>query len=253
MRRALFLTALLALSIFTALASPVSSETSNVAIDFTGDTTIAIGSTNHYVLNLTGGPAATGGTWDYNIIPIYENSTGSPKVEPKNMSSEDNVFHFNFTAPDVGQVVKLKIVAESRNVTDTSSSERIIDIKVVKPILIKAKVFNEGDVAVNQAKVYFYANSGLISTKYVDVPANTDRTLWVNYTTYVEGANKITIKIDPENEVLKLAGGTTEISKTIYYKEDAGKFEGLYMLGVFVMVIMLLWTANWTRKKVRGY
>ena len=256
MRRVTVFTALMILALLSSLimlTAPANSETSAVGIELDGDTSIAIGSTNHYVLTISGGPAETGGVWSYNIIPIYENRTGSPKVEPENKSSDNNVFHFNFTAPAAVQRVKLKIEAESNNATDTETAERIVELKVVKPIVIRAKVFNEGEVSVDQAKVLFYGNSKLIGTKYVDVPPHANRTLVLNYTTYADGANKVTIKIDPENEILTLAGGNTEITKTVYYKEDAGKYEGLYQFFVVVLALMLLWTANWTRKKVRGY
>ena len=252
MKLSIFIGLLIIMSIFSSLALTASSQTSNVAIDYEGDSRIAINSRNQYVLTLTGGPADTGGTWEYTIIPIYENWTGAPKVEPKNASSESNVF-FNFTAPGVAQLVKLKVLAESKNGTDSSTNERIIEIKVVKPIVISTTVYNSGDVSVEQAKVLFYANSNLISTKYVDLPANGNVTVHLNYTTYVEGKNSITIKIDPENEILKLAGGKTEITKVVYYREDAGKYEGLYILFIIVLIFMLLYVVNWTRKKVRGF
>ncbi len=252
-RMLLFGTVILILMGCWSLCPPATAE--KTGIELIGPRVVAVGSVTQYTVKITGGPAENGnGTWEYRATLIPENYSGQPRIDQINgTSNSTNIFTFNLTASDVEQTMKIVLKGTSSNETDSATVEKTIKIKVVKPIVLRAVVRNNGEMDAENVPVSFYVNGKLIGTKYVDVPAKGETEVSLNWTTYSDGEYSIKVVIDADNKLLELDEGNNALTSRVFVETHVKNLTGLYGFGIFVMCLITLYTFLWFIKKRRGY
>ncbi|MCU0851945.1 MAG: hypothetical protein MUC90_01625 [Thermoplasmata archaeon] len=227
---------------------------SGISMDLVRPTYAAKSARVECTLTVYGGPAADmGGNYSYRATIEGENTTGG-LVEPSSAASPTGVFKFNLTMPAFApQTIDLVINVTSKGLTLASvSTETFYEIKVVDPILIKAEVFNVGEVDAKNVTVKIYADGALLQTRIINVSAQSSKTIMYNWTflDIRDGKHVITVTVNDPDQLVEFSDGNNEFSQVIYVGEQSNVLGGILTMIVIVLSVFvaLMWFSKPQRR-----
>lgn len=186
-----------------------------IVASLSGRTIVANGTTQGYVLNVTGGPVGQG-NYSYTAFVYAKNTTGL-SVTPTTGTDAQGVFYLNLTAGVQPEIVTLTI-----NITAGAGSQQVYSVKsflvnVVRPVTVTVPVTNEGPSGVQNANVSLYVDGSYVQSRNVTLSAGQTTNVtftWLAYH-YPAGSNIATVSINASGHVL-FSNGETQTSFTIY-------------------------------------
>jgi len=205
-------------------------------------------------LYVSGGPAGDiGGNYSYRAEVVAGNETGS-SVSPTTGSSQQGIFFFNVTMPgEAPQKIKIKVNATSTEWSGKDSKYRVgeFEMLVVDPIVITAKVLNNGPVDAYNVTAKFYADGTLLGTKVFNVSSHASVDLEYNWTFFRidSGKHVVTVTIDDPNNLVEFSDGNNAFSRTIYVGNQGNPMGAI--LTILLIIVSILVVLMWFQKPVK--
>lgn len=205
-------------------------------------------------LYVTGGPAGdVGGNYTYKAEIVADNETGS-SISPTTGSSQTGVFTFNATMPaEAPQKIKIKVNATSTEWKGKDSKYKVreFELLVVDPIVITAKVQNDGPVDAYNITARFYADGSLLGTKVFNVSSHSSTDLVYNWTFYsiADGKHTVTVTIDDPNDIVEFSDGNNVYTRTIYIGNQGNPVGAV--LTIVLIIVSILVVLMWFQKPVK--
>ncbi len=200
----------------------------------------AINEKHAYYVNVTGGHGADpDGNYSYAAEIISPSGTDAT-VSPINGVNRSGVFVFNVTMPSKAGQMTLRVNASGYSTLGTDLLSREVLIQVVTPIVMSAKVVNQGSVAVTNVPIVFYLDDAQVHSTTFDLAAGASTTVVFNLTSSVStGQHTVKIVLDPTNQFARFEGGGSVFTKTIVVNPpDYGSTDGLLII-LFVMLMII--------------
>jgi len=155
----------------------------------------------------------------YFIATITGPQVKNALVSPGDGISKNGIFHFNVTSPEVAQDVTITV-----NITSYTSPQdyvkvtKQIYIQVVGPVIISAKVVNNGNMALVGVPITFYADGVQLYKTNISLEALSSKTVIYNWTQQdiSNGEHLVTVELDPNNQFVRFEGGGTVFTQTVY-------------------------------------
>jgi len=235
-------------------SAPNASAYSSVSVNLEYQTYAGKLQTIQCKLYVAGGPAGdVGGNYTYRAEIVADNDTGS-SVSPTTSSSQTGVFIFNATMPgEAPQKIKIKVNATSTEWTGKDSKYKVreFDILVVDPIVITAKVQNDGPVDAKNVTARFYADGALLGAKVFNVTSHSTIDLVYNWTFYgiSDGKHIVTVTIDDPNKIVEFSDGNNVFTRTIYIGNQGNPVGAL--LTIILIIVSILVVLMWFQKPVK--
>jgi hypothetical protein len=223
------------------LSSQAADAANPIYISVDGKSTVATGETNPYEIMAIGGPAeGTGGNYTFTVT-LEGKNIDDALLYPNDGSSATGIFKFNLTAPTVS--TEMTIIVDVTSTSSTGSkqtSSRNYYVDSVAPIVISAKVINQGSVALTGIPVYFYADGELLEEKSVSLAAGASTFVYYNWTENVgQGQHEVTVELDPNNQFVRFASGGTVYTQTIYVgMSDYGNTNAILIGGIVLLAFV---------------
>jgi hypothetical protein len=223
------------------IASPTLDATAPIYIKIEGKATVAIDETNAYFVTAVGGPAEeAGGNYSF-IVTIEGQNVADAIISPANGKSSTGVFQFNLTAPSAATEMTIVV-----NVTSESSAgAKLVAtmpyyVKSVVPIVITAKVVNQGSVDLSGVPVYFYADGDLLEEREIDLSAGGSKVVVYNWTDSVgQGQHEVSVQLDPNGQFVRFESGGTIFSQTIWVgMGDYGNMNAILIGGIMIFIFV---------------
>ncbi|GEM_PF-1320992 len=222
-----------------------------VAVFVKGPENIAINATGEYTVKVDGGPASMSdsGWYTFSARIEYENKTGNPGVDPTSGNSTTGVFRINITAPATEQTITLVVTGTSETPDgQKDSAEKRVKIKIVRPVVLKAKVKNEGKIRVENVPVVFYADGKEVARTRVSLDPGEEKTVMVNWTTYDDGPHTVEVKVDPEGNFWDVTTENNVASTQIYINKPHNYLNYLYATVLVLMAFFVYGKVREARK-----
>lgn len=209
--------------------------------DYAGKSTMFVA-----VLTISGGPAGdVGGNFSYKAeIVDFKNKTGF-SVTPDRATGPSGVFNLNITMPgEAPQEIRIRINATSKAYPsgDTEYSLKSFSIDVVDPIVIRAKVYNTGDVDARNVTAKFYADGFLLGSTVFNVTAGSSTEIHWNWTFVKidEGKHVVSVVLDDPNKLAEFSDGNNVFSQTIYVGDVGNPVGAILTIGVIIMSVLVV-------------
>jgi hypothetical protein len=206
-----------------------------------GPTLVSVSEMNQYTITGVGGPAESGGNYSFAAYVTGSQSDFTGFVRPLAGVSARSTFLVNVTAPNLGQTMTLFINMTSTKGLDTERASTSIVITVVNPIVISARVVNQGSMGVSGVPVKFLADGKQLYNTTIDLAAGESRTLVYNWTAQgiSSGEHLVTVELDPNGQFVRFASGGTLFTQTIFVGgNDFGNIN-LLMVMMFILLLVL--------------
>ena len=206
-----------------------------------GRSVVAIDETNAYVVTAVGGPAEVAkGNYSF-IVTIEGQDVTDAIISPANGKSPIGVFRFNLTAPSAA--TEMTIVVNVTSQSDAGAkmvATMPYYVKSVVPIVITAKVVNQGSVALSGVPVYFYADGELLDEKAIELSAGGSKTVIYNWTASVgKGQHEVSVQLDPNGQFVRFESGGTMYSQTIWIgTDDYGNMNAILIGGIVLFLLV---------------
>ena len=223
------------------LSSQAADAVNPIYISVDGKSTVATGETNPYEIMAIGGPAeGAGGNYTFSVT-LEGKNIDDAWLYPSDGTSATGIFKFNLTAPTVTTEMTIIVDVTSSSSTgskQTSSLNYYVDSVV--PIVISAKVINQGSVALTNIPVYFYADGELLEETSVSLAAGASTFVYYNWTESVgQGQHEITVELDPNGQFVRFASGGTVYTQTIYVgMSDFGNTDAILIGGIVLLAFV---------------
>ena len=198
-------------------------------------------------LTVSGGPAGDmGGNFTYKAEVVADNKTGS-SVSPSSGTSNSGVFRMNITLPgEAPQTIKVKFNVSSKDPATGDSVEKVREytIEVVDPIVIKAVVYNMGDVEAKNVTAKFYADGVYLGMKTFDIAAGASKSISYNWTwLHIDaGEHTVTVVLDGADDIVEFSSGNNVYTMTVYIGEEGNILGGVLTIGVVIMSVFVFLT-----------
>ncbi len=197
-----------------------------VLVFIDGPSELQTNTTVEYVIKITGGPAEeneTAANWSYSArLEAKDSDVSGGYIEPKNAFSEKNTFKINLTSSTNPRILRLIVNGSSatNNTNAQSSGEVVREIEVFRPIPmnISAIIRNPTKVNVQRAVISFYLDGKLMGNRTVDVPANSSKTVYMNwiFSKKEVGEHTVEIRINEALNLLEFENGDNIKTMVIY-------------------------------------
>jgi hypothetical protein len=205
-----------------ALAPQPADADSPIFINVDGLTTVAVRETNTYSVFAVGGPAeAAGGNYSFSV-KVQGSNVVDAVISPANGKSTTGRFTFNLTAPSAAtqMTVVVDVTSESNTGSEMSATMNYYVDSVV-PIVIWAKVVNQGSMALTGVPVYFYADGDLLEQEDISLAAGESKIVYYNWTASVgQGEHEIVVELDPDGQFVRFESGGTVYTQIIWVGLD---------------------------------
>ncbi|MEM0449261.1 MAG: CARDB domain-containing protein [Methanomassiliicoccales archaeon] len=206
-----------------------------------GRNVVAVREVNPYVVTAIGGPAEVPGGGNYSfLVTVTGRNAVDALVSPANGVTPTGIFRFNLTAPSSATDMTITV-----NVTSTGPSGKVSKIynyyvRSVEPIVISAKVVNQGSIEVEGVAVRFFADGVLLQEKKVDIPAGASKVVTYNWTESVSpGEHRIRVELDPQGQFVRFESGGTIFEQTIWVGgTDWANFNAI-LIGLIILLGLL--------------
>ena len=123
-----------------------------------GPTLIATNEKPQYQVVAIGGPGESNGNYSFSFTVVGSSSASNALVTPDSGTSKTGRFTTNLTASSFAEDITLSVLVTSYNASATSNITKSIVVKIVKPIVISAKVVNQGNVTLTGIPVAFFVD-----------------------------------------------------------------------------------------------
>ncbi|MDD1769540.1 MAG: hypothetical protein LUO79_00480 [Methanomassiliicoccales archaeon] len=236
---ALLMVSLLALTVIPA-ARPAEAVVLDLHATVEGPTQVAINEKHLYYVNVTGGHGADpGGNFSYFAEVISPSGTDAT-VSPVNGVNASGTFVITITMPSKPGDITLRTNVSGYSSLGTDLQTKLNIISVVSPIVLSAKVVNQGSVPLTKVPIVFYLDGSKVYNTTFDLAAGASRTIVFNVTNPVSsGQHVVRVELDPNNQFVRFAGGGTVFTQTVYVNPpDYGSTDGLLIL-LFIMLILV--------------
>ncbi len=227
------------------LSSVSSAADASYNVQITGTNWLGLNQTGTVNVSVTGGAP---GTFNYSASLV--GSTDSiGKVSPA-YGTSNGTFNLSITAPSKAQDIILMVNVTSGNSTGTGR----YSIRIIDPVVISATVTNLGNMTVSNVPIQFYVDDQLLNSTTFTVNGMSNKTVsydWYN-PSISTGAHKVTIKIDPSNEFVKLSTGGNDYSTTIYVGDSGSSTLNLLLavlLGVLLFFAFITYMGRGKKKR----
>lgn len=197
-------------------------------------------------LTIGGGPAGDfGGNFTYTATLNALNTTGS-SVTPASGTNPEGVFTLNVTMPtQAPQKVTVSINATSTQGSGARESTFMVKeftIECVVPIVLKATVFNNGEVDARNVTANFFADGVLLDTQHFNVSAHGSTVLTYNWTflKISSGKHVISITVDEPSRVVEFSDGNNAISRTIFIGKQSNPTGAVLTVAVIILSVLVV-------------
>ncbi|MDD1743919.1 MAG: hypothetical protein LUO85_04755, partial [Methanomassiliicoccales archaeon] len=116
-----------------------------------------------------------------------------------------------------------------------------ISIKVVKPIVITAKVVNQGNATLSGVPVIFFVDDVKLYNTTIDLNAKASKTIIYNWTSQsvADGQHAVRVELDPNNQFVRFASGGTIFTQTIWVGATDTSGSDAVLIGLFVLMLLV--------------
>lgn len=236
---ALLLISLLAVAVLPA-ARPAEALTLPLYASVSGPTLVAVNEEHSYTVTVTGGHGGDpGGNFSY-YAEIISPSDTDGNVTPVNGVSASGVFVISIAMPSKPGDITLRVNVSGYSSLGTDLLTKLIIISVVSPIVLSAKVVNQGSVPLTNVPIVFYLDGSQVYNTTFNLSAGSSNTIVFNMTIPVSsGQHVVVIELDPSNQFARFSGGGTVFTETVYVNPpDYGSTDGLLII-LFAMLIIV--------------
>jgi hypothetical protein len=223
------------------ISSQAVDATSPIYIKVEGKSTVAIKETNLYNVMAIGGPAeGAGGNYSF-LVTVEGQNVADAVISPSNGRSSTGTFKFNLTAPSTATEMTVVVNVTSESSVGTKQTATITYyVDSVVPIVIWAKVVNQGSIALSNVPVYFYADNQLLEQENISLAAGGSKLVYYNWTESVgQGQHEITVQLDPNGQFVRFESGGTVYSQTIWVgMNDYGNTDAIFIGGIVILIFV---------------
>jgi hypothetical protein len=224
-----------------ALSAQVVDGDTPIYISVHGKTTVAILEKNPYTVFAVGGPAeGVGGNYSF-VVTVEGADVADAVISPSNGKSSTGEFKFNLTAPSAStqMTIVVKVTSESDTGSELTASLNYY-INSVVPIVIAAKVVNEGSMALLNVPVYFYGDGRLLDQQNISLTAGASKIVYYNWTESVrQGQHEVQVVLDPNGEFVRFESGGTDYTQTIYVGMNNYDNTDAILIGGIVILLFI--------------
>jgi hypothetical protein len=206
-----------------------------------GQTLVAINEEHEYQVMAVGGPGeGTGGNYSF-TFDVVGSSTTDALVTPDSGSSTTGKFMTNLTASSFAETITLSVKVVSYNSTASSNDTQSIVIQVVRPIVISAKVVNQGNATLTGVPVTFYFDDAKLYNTTIDLTAKATKTVVFNWTSQSvsQGEHSVRVELDPNSQFVRFSSGGTIFSQTIWVGASDTSGNDAVLIGIFVLLLFV--------------
>jgi len=170
------------------------------------------------------------------------NTTGG-SVTPENATSGEGVFKVAIRGPITPGKITIKVNATATEARNTWYRVKEFEIDIAKPIYVKAKLVNNGDVAVTGVSVKMLVDGELMQTEEYNLTGR--QTIDLNFSwvaaSISEGKHTVTLMIDDSTNIIDFSNGDNILTLDVYYSNSGNILRGvLVLMIVFVAIILVL-------------
>lgn len=197
-----------------------------------GPTLVAISETHSYsILALGGHGADPSGNYSF-TARVLGPKVSDATVSPGNGVSKVGTFLINLTAPSQTQDIRLEVNVTGYSALGSDKLTKEVTIKVVRPIVLTAKVVNSGSAALTGVPIVFYVDDAKVFNTTFSLAAKGSRTIIYNLTAELaSGQHLVRVELDPSNQFARFEGGGSVFTKTIYFNgPDYGSTDAILIL-----------------------
>jgi hypothetical protein len=232
---------------------PADALTLPLHVVVSGPLRVAINEKHQYTIFVNGGHGGDpGGNYSYFAEVVSPPSTDA-SVSPVNGVNATGNFVITVTMPSKAGEITLRVNVSGFSSLGTDLLTRDILIEVVSPIVMSAKVINQGAIAVTSVPIVFYLDDVKVYNTTFDLAAGASKTIVFNMTDPVSsGQHTVKIVLDPTNQFARFEGGGTVFTKSIVVNPpDYGSTDGLLILLLVLLIIVsyLIYKRPKRRKK----
>jgi hypothetical protein len=234
---------MLSLLLFTVIAPAMAqgAGTTPLFASLSGKALVAVSETHPYQVVAIGGPGeGTGGNYSFQFDLVGSSKTDG-KVLPDSGSSKTGRYTVNVTASSFAEDLTLKVKVNSYNATSSINVTKNLVIKVVKPIVITAKVVNQGNATLTGVPVTFYVDDVKLYNTTIALTSKTTKTVVYNWTsqTVSNGEHSVRVELDPNSQFVRFSSGGTIFTQTIWVgPSDYSSSDGV-LIGLFVLLLLV--------------
>jgi hypothetical protein len=233
---------MLSLLLFTIVApAMVQAASTPVFASLSGPTLVATNEKHQYQVVAIGGPGdGTGGNYSFQFTLVGTRLTDA-KVLPDSGGSKTGKFYVNVTASSFADDLTLSVKVGSYNATSSSNITKTMVIKVVKPIVITAKVVNQGNATLTGVPVTFYVDDVKLYNTTINLSSKATKTVVYNWTsqTVGDGEHSVRVELDPNSQFVRFSSGGTIFTQTIWVgPTDSSGNDGI-LIGMFVLMLFV--------------
>ena len=162
-------------------------------------------------------------------------------VTPDSGTSATGKFTTNLTASSFAEDVTLSVIVTSNNGTAQSNVTKNIAIMIVKPIVISAKVVNQGNVTLTGVPVVFLVDGVKLYNTTISLGSKATTTIVYNWTsqTVSNGEHMVRVELDPYNQFVRFSSGGTIFTQTIWVGPTDTSGSDAVLIGLFVLLIIV--------------
>ena len=224
-----------------ALTAQAADATSPIYIKVDGLTTVAIKETNPYTVFAVGGPAeGVGGNYSFTVT-VEGTNVADAVISPANGKNSAGRFTFNLTAPSAATQMTIVVnVTSQSNTGSTQTATMTYYVDSVVPIVIWAKVVNQGSVALSSVPVYFYADGDLLEQENISLDAGGSKIVYYNWTASVgQGQHEVMVELDPNGQFVRFESGGTVYTQTIWVGMNNFSNTNAILIGGIVIMLFV--------------
>jgi hypothetical protein len=233
---------MLSLLLFTILApATVQAEASPLYASLSGQTLVATSEKHPYQIVAIGGPGeGTGGNYSFQFT-LKGSSKTDGQVLPDSGTSKTGKFMVNVTASSFAEDLTLSVKVSSYTATSSTNITKSLVIKVVKPIMITAKVVNQGNSTLTGVPVTFYVDDVKLYNTTITLSSKTTKSVVYNWTsqTVSNGEHNVRVELDPNSQFVRFSSGGTIFTQTVWVgPSDYSSSDGV-LIGLFVLLLLV--------------
>ncbi len=235
---------MLALTLLSIVAPTImvqATTPSDIFATLTGPKLIATNEKPQYQVVAIGGPGESNGNYSFSFTVVGSSSTSNALVTPDSGTSKTGEFTTNLTASSFAEDITLSVLVTSYNATATSNITKSLVIKIVKPIVISAKVVNQGNVTLTGIPVAFFVDDVKLYNTTISLSSKATETIVYNWTsqTVADGEHSVRVELDPNSQFVRFSAGGTIFTQTIWVGPTDSSGSDAVLIGLFVLLLIV--------------
>ncbi len=112
---------------------------------------------------------------------------------------------------------------------------------MVKPIVITAKVVNQGNATLTAVPSTFFVDDVQLYNTTIDLSAKATKTVVYNWTSQSvsDGEHAVRVELDPNNQFVRFASGGTIFTQTIWVGPTDTSGSDAVLIGIFILLLLV--------------